>query len=76
MYVSSPKNHAQPVGLFVDSLVNETVSGSVPEVGVEALKLAFGGSTAATGTTVTMMKKMKNNKKAENFFIFHHPHTS
>jgi hypothetical protein len=28
VYVSSPKNHAQPVGLFNDVSVNLTVSGA------------------------------------------------
>jgi len=31
---SSPKNHAQPVRLFKEESVNETVKGSIPEVGV------------------------------------------
>jgi hypothetical protein len=29
---SSPKNHAQPLGLFNERSVNETCSGAVPDV--------------------------------------------
>jgi hypothetical protein len=38
---SSPKNHAQPVGVFNDESVNDTESGAVPETGL-AVKLAIG----------------------------------
>jgi hypothetical protein len=41
VYVSSPKNHAQPEGKFDDKSVNETGSGAVPEVTL-AVKLATG----------------------------------
>jgi hypothetical protein len=34
VYSSSPKNHVNPVGLFVDLSVKATVSGAGPEVGV------------------------------------------
>jgi hypothetical protein len=44
--VSSPKNHAQPVGLPVDASVNATVKGTVPETGVPL--------NAATGAAVTL----------------------
>jgi hypothetical protein len=61
---SSPKNHAQPAGVFDDKSENETVNGSVPVVGVP-LKLAFGGSAAATGRTA-IASRAKRKRDAHN----------
>jgi hypothetical protein len=46
VYVSSPKYHAQPVGLFDDASVKKTGRGAGPEVKL-ALKLATGANSAA-----------------------------
>ena len=50
VYVSSPKNHAQPVGLFDDVSENETGNGAVPDVG-NPVKAAT-GAPADTGRLV------------------------
>jgi hypothetical protein len=42
VYFSSPKNHAQPVGVFVERSIKETGNGAVPEV-LLAVKLTIGG---------------------------------
>jgi hypothetical protein len=55
VYVSSPKNHAQPVGLFNDESVKETASGAIPVVGVP-VKSATG--TAAAGPTQIRIKRI------------------
>ena len=47
----SPKSQLQPVGLPVEVSVNETVSGTVPLVGL-ALKEATGGTAGALTVTV------------------------
>jgi hypothetical protein len=65
---SSPKNHAQPVGRFNDPSVNETVNGSVPDVG-EPVKLAFGGSAATTGR-IAIASRTKIKREAHNTLRF------
>jgi hypothetical protein len=44
---SSPKYHAQPIGLFVERSVKVTGSGDIPVVGLE-LKSATGAAAEAT----------------------------
>jgi hypothetical protein len=50
VYVSSPKNHAHPVGLPADRSVKDTVRGAAPEVGVP-LKAAVGAAAVAMPTS-------------------------
>ncbi len=47
VYVSSPKNHAQPEGVLVDVSVNRTGRGVVPDVTL-AVKLATGADSSVT----------------------------
>jgi hypothetical protein len=53
---SSPKYHAQPVGLPVDWSVNVTVNGTGPEVGVPL--------NAATGAAVTLDTQRQKTRNA------------
>jgi len=55
VYVSSPKNHGQPVGVLVDESVIKSGSGAVPEIMLE-VKLAFGGFAAATGRIIIVSR--------------------
>jgi hypothetical protein len=61
---SSPKNHAQPVGLSDDASVNETGSGTAPEVRL-AVKLATGANGAAAVIQGTPIMRSKDSTPSE-----------
>jgi hypothetical protein len=61
VYVSSPKYHARPVGLFNEKSVNETDSGAVPEV-ILAVKLATGADGAALAKPKSITRLNKNRQ--------------
>jgi hypothetical protein len=59
VYDSSPKNHAQPEGVFNDLSVNWTSKGTEPDVG-EAVKFANGvGAALAKPKSMTRPKRNK-----------------
>jgi len=60
VYVSSPKNHAQPEGVFDDMSVNKTDSGAAPEV-MLAVKFATGadGEALAKPKSITRPKRTR-----------------
>jgi hypothetical protein len=61
VYVSSPKNLVQPIGLFDDKSVNETGSGAVLEV-ILAVKLATGAIGAALAKLKSIARPNKNRQ--------------
>jgi hypothetical protein len=57
---SSPKNQAQPEGLFADKSINETVRGAGPDAGMP-VKLATGASAATSWIVIANRTRKKRN---------------